>query len=178
MANKNVTNMPGFGWAGAGVFQKGKGKTLAVPMEVHASSCAKLCGILRDRGITSGVVLLQGGDDQCQYDSDTELVFRQDSWFQYLFGVKEPGVFGMCCVLYAMCVTCGACYEPCTHPITPPRISIFRRPQHRHRKVLRFHPETGGRVRDLVRRAPLPRKLSHVLRRRRSQVHGGHCRLD
>jgi len=94
MSNTIPTTTPGFGWAGAGVFQKGKGKTLAVPMEVHASSCAKLCGILRDRGITQGVVLLQGGDDQTQYDSDTDLVFRQDSWFQYLFGVKEPGVYG------------------------------------------------------------------------------------
>ena len=34
------------------------------------------------------------GDEQFQYDSDTEPLFRQDSWFQYLFGVKEPGMLG------------------------------------------------------------------------------------
>ena len=45
--------------------------------------------------VASGVVLLQGGVEQCQYDSDTELVFRQDSWFHYLFGVKEPGMYGL-----------------------------------------------------------------------------------
>ena len=85
---------PGYGWAGAGVFQKGKGKTLAIPMNVHAANRAKLAGILRSQGFAEGIILLKGGDEQCQYDSDTELVFRQDSWFQYLFGVKEPGMYG------------------------------------------------------------------------------------
>ena len=62
-------------------------------MSVHASSRQKLIGLLKNRGHGSGIVLLQGGDEQNQYDSDTELVFRQDSWFNYLFGVKEPGMF-------------------------------------------------------------------------------------
>ena len=86
---------PGYGWAKQGVFQVGKGKTLAIPMEIHASSRAKLAGLMKSRDCPDGFVLLQGGDEQCQYDSDTEPVFRQDSWFNYLFGVKEPGMYGV-----------------------------------------------------------------------------------
>jgi Xaa-Pro dipeptidase len=89
-----MSSTPGYGWAKQGVFQLGKGKTLAIPMEVHASSRAKLVELLKSKGQSKGLVLLQGGDEQCQYDSDTELVFRQDSWFNYLFGVKEPGMYG------------------------------------------------------------------------------------
>lgn len=89
---------PGYGWASTGVFQKGTGRsrTLAVPMSIHASSRNKLMDLLSaNYDATSGLVLLQGGEEQCVYDSDTELVFRQDSWFHYLFGVKEPGMFGL-----------------------------------------------------------------------------------
>ena len=89
-----LTSTPGFGWAAPGVFQKGKAKTLAIPMEVHESSRAKLVQLMRDQGCAEGVILIKGGDEQMQYDSDTEIVFRQDSWFQYLFGVKEPGMYG------------------------------------------------------------------------------------
>lgn len=45
----------------------------------------------RNRGIGSGIVLIKGGTDLNQYETDIELVFRQDSWFNYLFGVMEPG---------------------------------------------------------------------------------------
>eukprot|EP01031_Cornospumella_fuschlensis_P032557 gene32557-39367_t len=89
-----LLNEPGAGWANRAKFQLGKNRTLAVPMEMHQRSRAKLVNLFREHGINSGVVLLEGGDQQYQYDSDTELVFRQDSWFQYLFGVKESGVFG------------------------------------------------------------------------------------
>jgi Xaa-Pro dipeptidase len=90
MAEKQI---PGLGWAKKPVFQVGKGKTLAIPMELHASSRAKLVGLMTERG-ANGVALFQGGDDINQYDTDTELVFRQDSWFNYLFGSKEPGFYG------------------------------------------------------------------------------------
>jgi len=67
-------------------------------MDVHASSRAKLVGLLRDAGgaykVGAGIVLLKGGEEQSVYDTDGEPLFRQDSWFNYLFGVKEPGVFG------------------------------------------------------------------------------------
>ena len=46
------------------------------------------------RGATNGVILLKGGNQLNQYDTDIEPVFRQDSWFNYLFGVKEPEFYG------------------------------------------------------------------------------------
>ena len=49
---------------------------------------------LGDKGIHAGICLLKGGEDQNQYDTDMEILFRQDSWFNYLFGVKEPQFFG------------------------------------------------------------------------------------
>lgn len=88
-----ATAIPGQGWA-TPVFQLGRGKTLAIPMTVHAAAREKLVQILNSRGTTAGIVLLQGGEEQNQYDTDTEPVFRQDSWVNYLFGVKEPGVYG------------------------------------------------------------------------------------
>lgn len=69
-------NEPGAGWANRAKFQLGKNRTLAVPMDMHKRSRAKLVSLFREHGIHSGVVLLEGGDQQYQYDSDTELVFR------------------------------------------------------------------------------------------------------
>ena len=75
-----VTTTPGYGWSAPGVFQKGKGKTLAIPMSVHAAARAKLCGMMQKAPYSSsGMLLIKGGEEQCQYDSDTELVFRQVS---------------------------------------------------------------------------------------------------
>ena len=64
---------PGAGW---GVFQLAKGKTLPVPMSVHEASRKKLVQFFNNNGINSGIALFQGGDEQCQYDSDTEILFR------------------------------------------------------------------------------------------------------
>lgn len=38
---------------------------------------------------------MQGGDSIGYYDTDTDYLFRQESYFQYLFGVSEPGFFGI-----------------------------------------------------------------------------------
>ena len=96
MSSIAAATTPGYGWSAPGVFQKGKGKTLAIPMSVHAAAREKLCAMMKKApyNCSNGVMLVKGGEDQCQYDSDTELVFRQDSWFNYLFGVKEPGMYG------------------------------------------------------------------------------------
>jgi Xaa-Pro dipeptidase len=76
-----------------GTFQLGK-KTLAIPMDLHQASREKLCDEMRKAGVSEGVVLLEGGKQLNQYDTDTEPIFRQDSWFNFLFGVKEPDFFG------------------------------------------------------------------------------------
>lgn len=39
----------------------------------------------------SSAIVLDGGDEINKYDTDTTHAFRQESFFQYLFGVREPG---------------------------------------------------------------------------------------
>lgn len=69
--------------------------TFRVPMSMHADARRRLCERLRRRGVPdAAVLLLQGGAQQNEYDTDRELLFLQESFFQYLFGVKEPGFFG------------------------------------------------------------------------------------
>lgn len=41
------------------------------------------------------VVYCVVGDEQMRYDTDHELLFRQESNFLYFFGVNEPGCFGV-----------------------------------------------------------------------------------
>mgnify|MGYP001946365566 CR=1 FL=1 len=76
-----------------GTFQLGV-KTLQIPMSLHRASREKLCAEMKKAGVEDGVVLLEGGKQLNQYDTDTEPVFRQDSWFNFLFGVKESEFFG------------------------------------------------------------------------------------
>ena len=69
--------------------------THRVPMSMHAAARRRLVERLRRRGLAErSVALLQGGAQQTKYDTDRELLFQQESFFQYLFGVKEPGFFG------------------------------------------------------------------------------------
>jgi Xaa-Pro dipeptidase len=65
--------------------------TFRVPLALHAVNRAKLTAAM---GEARGVALLQGGDQQTRYDTDHEPVFRQESYFQYLFGVSEGGCYG------------------------------------------------------------------------------------
>jgi hypothetical protein len=69
------SKLPGVGWAKP-YFQLGKGKTLAVPMKTHVTARKKLIALFAEKGISHGIVLLKGGDQQEQYDSDTEVLFR------------------------------------------------------------------------------------------------------
>lgn len=89
--NKSI---PGLGWATPKAkFQHGP-KTLAIPMSLHRAARKKVAALLESRGVTNGIALIQGGSQELQYDTDIELVFRQDSWFNYLFGVKEAEFYG------------------------------------------------------------------------------------
>jgi Xaa-Pro dipeptidase len=75
-------------------FTMGPG-TFAVPMSMHREARRGLVDRLRRHGVEDGaVVLLQGGDQPQEYDTDRLLLFMQESFFQYLFGVKEPGFLG------------------------------------------------------------------------------------
>ncbi|XVE98028.1 hypothetical protein REPUB_Repub03eG0070000 [Reevesia pubescens] len=70
-----------------------------VPMELHVSNIQKLLNSLRQHLSDSsrplhGFVFLQGGEEQTRYCTDHVDVFRQESYFAYLFGVREPGFYG------------------------------------------------------------------------------------
>ncbi|HSP07655.1 MAG TPA: aminopeptidase P family protein [Acidobacteriota bacterium] len=70
-------------------------ETHRVPLSMHAAARRRLIERLRRRGVPeNAVVLLQGGAQQTKYETDRELLFDQESFFQYLFGVKEPGFYG------------------------------------------------------------------------------------
>ena len=45
-------------------------------MSVHESARRKLVENLQSKGIKYGIVLLQGGEDQNVYDTDTEVLFK------------------------------------------------------------------------------------------------------
>ncbi|KAJ4950519.1 hypothetical protein NE237_027351 [Protea cynaroides] len=70
-----------------------------IPMELHAENRAKLVQSLRQFLTSSslplhGFVFLQGGEEQTRYCTDHAELFRQESYFAYLFGVREPGFYG------------------------------------------------------------------------------------
>jgi Xaa-Pro dipeptidase len=70
-------------------------------MAMFAEHRAKLVGKLRSlvrSEAGNAVAVFEGGKATTRYDSDHEPIFRQESFFQYLFGVKEPDCFGAVCV--------------------------------------------------------------------------------
>lgn len=77
-------------------------KTHAYPYKIdysmHADARAKLVGELMKspEPLPEGknAVVVQGGDQLQKYDTDGEIDFRQESNFNYLFGVREPGFKG------------------------------------------------------------------------------------
>ncbi|XP_069142921.1 uncharacterized protein [Solanum lycopersicum] len=70
-----------------------------IRMELHSLNREKLFNSLRNH-LTScarplqGFVLLQGGEEQTRHCTDHLELFRQESYFAYLFGVEEPGFYG------------------------------------------------------------------------------------
>lgn len=67
----------------------------AVDPALYRGHRAKLLQKLRPTAAPHSVVLLQGGRDPQRYDTDFEPVFRQESNFAYLTGVKEPEVYAV-----------------------------------------------------------------------------------
>jgi Xaa-Pro dipeptidase len=75
-------------------FSLGPG-TYRVPMRLHADNRRRLADRLRANGAApGGVVVLAGGRAEFRYETDTEEVFHQESFFQWAFGVKEPDFYG------------------------------------------------------------------------------------
>ena len=68
--------------------------TLSVAAELHKHNRERLRTLLTDAG-AAGIALLRGGEAMLRNDTDHEEIFRQESYFHYLFGVKEPGWWGV-----------------------------------------------------------------------------------
>jgi Xaa-Pro dipeptidase len=86
-----------------GTFWMGPG-TLRINLAMHKETRAKVCNYLKagswngdgstgEPVVAGEFMILKGGDELPKYDTDTNWNFRQESNFQYLFGVKEPGCF-------------------------------------------------------------------------------------
>ncbi|KAF5476826.1 hypothetical protein F2P56_003521 [Juglans regia] len=70
-----------------------------VPMELHFTNQEKLLKSLRHHlselsRPLHGFVFLQGGEEQLRNDTDHIELFRQESYFAYLFEVRGPGFYG------------------------------------------------------------------------------------
>lgn len=69
--------------------------TFNIPMSMYAENRGKLFARMSNVDVpANALVLLQGGESVLRYDTDHEPLFRQESFFHYLFGVKEPDCYG------------------------------------------------------------------------------------
>lgn len=71
-------------------------ETLRVPMALFALNRQRLCERLRKNAAVpkKSVMLLQGGEQAQRYCTDTDVVFRQESYFHWTFGVMESDCCG------------------------------------------------------------------------------------
>lgn len=72
--------------------------TLSVPLDMFRENRERVCDALLRRtngDVAKGaLILLQGGDSLPLYNTDVEYLFRQEPFFMYHFGVREPGCYG------------------------------------------------------------------------------------
>ena len=66
--------------------------TYNVPFTMHAENRRRVCSnlIAFDSSNSQGLVFLESGVDKTRNDTDHEELFRQESYFHYPSGVKEP----------------------------------------------------------------------------------------
>jgi len=58
--------------------------------DVFAGNRQRLIDALQSSGVRNSIVFIRGGLSETRFDSDHEPIFRQESYFWYLSGVKEP----------------------------------------------------------------------------------------
>ncbi|XP_031624855.1 xaa-Pro dipeptidase [Contarinia nasturtii] len=71
--------------------------THAVPLSLFRDNRLRVCNALKtipNIGDDKTYILLQGGNSINFYNTDTEYVFRQEPFFTYFFGVREPEFYG------------------------------------------------------------------------------------
>jgi len=69
-------------------------RTHRVDVAMYKELRARLVEEMQGRALPLGVALLQGGVQETRHDTDHEPLFRQESFFAYLFGVTEAGFYG------------------------------------------------------------------------------------
>ncbi|XP_059849331.1 xaa-Pro dipeptidase [Hypanus sabinus] len=71
-------------------------ETLRVPMALFALNRQRLCEKLRKNAEVpkKSVMVLQGGEQTQRYCTDTDVIFRQESYFHWTFGVTESDCYG------------------------------------------------------------------------------------
>ncbi|XP_073706344.1 xaa-Pro dipeptidase-like [Garra rufa] len=70
--------------------------TLRVSAALFAENRDRLCrGLKAEKDFKAGsVVVLQGGEQKQRYCTDTDMLFRQESFFHWTFGVTEADCYG------------------------------------------------------------------------------------
>lgn len=70
---------------------------IEVDMTMHAEHRRKLIARMRDiEGVPArSILLFRGGQSTLRHETDHEHLFRQESTFHYLFGVREPDCLGV-----------------------------------------------------------------------------------
>ncbi|EDO49339.1 predicted protein [Nematostella vectensis] len=70
--------------------------TLAVSVSMFATNRRRLCERLKknEKVPKGAIVVLLGGEQNTRYCTDTDVVFRQESFFHWTFGVLEADCFG------------------------------------------------------------------------------------
>jgi Xaa-Pro dipeptidase len=71
-------------------------ETYRVPMSLYAENRQRVVAALLSRlaNGSSGIILMQGGSQETRHDTDHEPVFRQESYFHYLFGTNLADCYG------------------------------------------------------------------------------------
>lgn len=70
-------------------------ESLKVPRKLHTLNRERLVkGLKEASNVEGSIVLLQGGEAETLYSSDKEITFRQESYFHWAFGVREPDCYG------------------------------------------------------------------------------------
>ena len=88
---------------GKNLYYRGPG-TFAVAQRLHQANREKAMRHVKQKLVdgekkssqqTLEYCLLRGGKDTCRHNTDHEDLFRQESFFHYLFGVEEPDCSGL-----------------------------------------------------------------------------------
>src|SRR5690348_3218019 len=65
-------------------------------MSLHRKNRERLVARLHNLKTTpKGMIVFKGGESELRHDTDHEPLFRQESFFLWAFGVKEPDFWGL-----------------------------------------------------------------------------------